>query len=439
VVTALRSQDSLRSSFRRRPAHACLPPLALALLLVLAPAGARAYELKRDSSGQPVRWAGAVQFVVDAQLAERLGAPEAMHATQAAVATVQPYLGSLAVTLQPGSPDAVGYDSSEGGHNQSQIVALEDWPYDPETLAVTVVTLDTRNHRIIDADIAFNVAHRRFAVLPPNAQEGGLYDDVQNTLTHELGHAMGLGHNGALPDAVMYPSARRGETRKRALHEDDQAGLAVLYGGELAEHLADDPSAAGCSASGSGSALGLLLLGAPLLLRRRRTGRVPAAAGLRAALGVLLLAGGAQAADVVRQQAAVNDAAVVATTEVVSVRTLTPAPGARLLQSEVEVRVRECLKGPCPERMLLRVPGGRLGHIEQHVEGLEVPAEGETVGVTVRPGTTPERPSPRAAGVYRLGELADFTAFARGLSAAGWKGQLTLPRTGAATTPATAR
>jgi hypothetical protein len=56
------------------------------------------------------------------------------------------------------------------------------------------------------------------------------------------------------------------------------------------------------------------------------------------------------------------------------------------------------------------------------------------VGFTVRSGTSSERPTPRAAGVYRLDVLADFSAFARGLSAAGWKGQLALPRAGSAPT-----
>nr|WP_228530508.1 MULTISPECIES: matrixin family metalloprotease [Myxococcaceae] len=411
----------------RFPSAACLAHLlcrglavlVLAALTLLAPAGAHAYELKRDSSGNPVRWEGAVQLVVDAKLAEHLGAPGAIGAADAAVGTVQRALGSLPVTVVEGTPDAVGYDTAEGAHNQSEIVALEDWPYDPDSLAVTVVTLDTRTHRILDADIAFNVSSRRFAVLASDATEGGLYDDVQNTLTHELGHAFGLAHNGALPDAVMYPSARRGETRKRALHEDDQAGLAVLYGGASAE----EPPA-GCSASGSGAALGLALLLLPLLLRRR--GGRPVAASALCATALLLAAAGAQASEV-RQQAAVSEASVVATTEVVAVRTLTPAPGARLLQSEVEVRVRECLKGSCPERMVLRVPGGRLGNIEQHVEGLEVPATGESVGVTVGSGASAERPAPRAARVYRLGVMADFSAFARGLSAAGWKGTLAVP------------
>ncbi|HET9450753.1 MAG TPA: matrixin family metalloprotease [Aggregicoccus sp.] len=395
---------------------------------------ARAYELKRDASGAVVRWQGAVRFVVEAQLAERLAAPGADVAVEAAVHTLRQYLGALEVELAPGAADAVGYDVSEGAHNQSQIVALEDWPYDPATLAVTVVTLDTRDHRILDADIAFNAAHRQFAVLPEDASEGGLYDDVQNTLTHELGHALGLGHNGALPDAVMFPSARRGETRKRALHEDDRAGLAELYGRAVAMELAQEQ---GCSATGgSSSALALALLALPLLWRRRR-----GAARLLPGLGLglsLLLAGSAQAADVVRQQAAVDEAGVVATAEVVAVRTLPPEPGARLLQSEVELRVRECLKGSCPERLVLRVPGGRLGHIEQHVEGLEVPAAGESVGVTVRSGAQPERPSPRAAGLYRLQVMADFAAFARGLSAAGWTGELPLPGAGSARTRSSA-
>ena len=407
VVNALRTPPALVS---------CL----LSLGLLLCGPRAHAYELKRDAAGSVVRWEGPVQLVVDAQLEQRLAAPGAFSAVQAAVANVQQSLGGLAVTWTEGSPEAVGYDAAEGAHNQSEIVALEDWPYDPESLAVTVVTLDTRSHRIIDADIAFNVAHRSFAVLAEGTSEGGLYDDVQNTLTHELGHALGLAHNAALPDAVMYPSARRGETHKRLLHEDDRAGLAVLYGGALAEE-----AAAGCSASGTGAALWLLLLVLPLLLRRPSLPRKAAAArALPAALGLLALGGAAHASNPVRQEAPVSEAAVVATTEVVAVRTLPPAPGARLLQSEVEVRVRECLKGRCPERMVLRVPGGPTATSSSTWRGSRCPAPARAWASPCAAAPRPSAPARAPPACTGSRVLSDFSAFARGLGAAGWKGQL---------------
>ncbi len=52
--------------------------------------------------------------------------------------------------------------------------------------------------------------------------------DLQSVLTHEFGHALGLGHS-ADSSAVMYPSYTTG-TLKRSLAGDDIAGARAIYG-----------------------------------------------------------------------------------------------------------------------------------------------------------------------------------------------------------------
>ena len=52
--------------------------------------------------------------------------------------------------------------------------------------------------------------------------------DVQNTVTHELGHVLGLDHS-TVPDATMYLSAPSGDLEKRDLAADDIAGLCFIY------------------------------------------------------------------------------------------------------------------------------------------------------------------------------------------------------------------
>lgn len=53
--------------------------------------------------------------------------------------------------------------------------------------------------------------------------------DVQDTATHELGHALGLGHS-SVRGATMGPFGSPGSTTARSLHADDQSGIQFLYG-----------------------------------------------------------------------------------------------------------------------------------------------------------------------------------------------------------------
>jgi hypothetical protein len=180
------------------------------------------------------------------------------------------------------------------------------WIHEPQAAGITTVFfIDEPGHgddgRILDADIELNGAHL-FVFSTDGRQDG---TDVENTLTHELGHVMGLDHpcddgmrsplprdqlgnalpscfpESALPDVVkqstMYNFAESGETDKRSPEADDVRGICDTY------PLAQDPGqctevdltpGCGCRVSrerGSpGSALPLVvLLGCVLLLRGR--------------------------------------------------------------------------------------------------------------------------------------------------------------------------
>lgn len=414
--------------------------LLATLTVLFASASAHAFELKRDSTGTEVRWAGAAHFVLSEKAADALHVPRVEEAVAATIAAVRASAPDLEISYEVGATQGVGYDLKSGARNRSEIVVPEEWDYDERAIAVTVVTIDTRTHTVIDADIAFNAVHRKFGILPPQSRAGGVLDDVQNTLTHELGHALGLGHNPESPESIMYPSALRGEVTKRTLSPDDVAGLKSLSTAmqisQATSALSLDEQVAGCSATGADASLGFLALVLPLLLKRRKTA---------AALAVLL-PGLALATDPVRAAAPVKDADVVVTAEVVAVRTLAPSGTSTLFVSEVEVDLRDCLKGACPKRMVVRVPGGRWGSLEQTVEGAPVPAQGAVLGITVKPGRTvsaaarsASTPSPRATSIYRLDAVADFAAFATGLSDAGWKGTLKWEGSSGTPTPAATR
>jgi MYXO-CTERM domain-containing protein len=242
---------------RGRPTSLWLHLLVLGLGLFGGRASA--YVLKRDDAGNPVRWTRPLRISVPASLPEALGEPRTMEALEAAVRSYAETLPGLAPSVVPASsPSPAGDDVPN-----VTIGIAKRWPYGKDVAAVTAVTLAPGTDEIVQAHIALN-PHRRFRVLDGADPSGA--SDLQSTLTHELGHALGLAHNDTDRDAVMFPFAAPGDTSKRWLAEDDYAGLSALYPGEaVVPH--------GCSVSPRDPSLLLALLGLGLLGRRRQWGR----------------------------------------------------------------------------------------------------------------------------------------------------------------------
>ncbi|MEW5737462.1 MAG: matrixin family metalloprotease [Myxococcota bacterium] len=363
----------------------------LPLFLVLVGFGAQAYQLRRDSQGDVVRWREEAAFVVDVRLPQQLREPRALAAIEAAIQAFDASTPAVRVSASSAAAQPLGYDVGEKS-NQSVIIALEDWPFAKRNLAATVVTVNVTTNEILDADIAFNLEEWRFAVI----EDGSPADvnDVQNTLMHELGHALGLQHEMSDPDVVMYPAAPTGEVKKRVLAKDDEAGLLELYG--AAEAQVPGEPAVGCSAapgsSGAAAVAAMLAVMAwcsrrrRVVLARRRGRVVGAVAAVLPALGLAAAPGGQPDVAEAPEQ--------VAHGEVRMMHSRWLEGEARLIVTDVEIAVRTCVKAPCAASVTLRVLGGRVGDIEQsvtHQPKLEV---GEAVVLTWRKGRVSVTPAP---------------------------------------------
>lgn len=138
--------------------------------------------------------------------------------------------------LQPNGPtlNPTGYDPY--GPNSNTVTFRHRWEDDSlhrgGTIAITVVTFDTLNGTILDADIEFNThdaAHNgggfEFSIASTVGDPVAV--DLQTILTHEFGHFVGLAHSNN-DRAVMWPEAGLGEAR-RDLTSDDAAGICSIY------------------------------------------------------------------------------------------------------------------------------------------------------------------------------------------------------------------
>jgi MYXO-CTERM domain-containing protein len=149
-------------------------------------------------------------------------------------------------------------------------------------IATTTTTARSLTGEILDTDIELNDAPSstgsKFTFTTVNGlpcttptETGCVRIDVQNTVTHEAGHSLGLDHSPD-PNATMYDSAPAGQTSKRILGTDDVAGICAIYprGAATVTCLAPGSSGCGCSQAqnGPGAVLGALAL---LLQIRRRS------------------------------------------------------------------------------------------------------------------------------------------------------------------------
>jgi hypothetical protein len=151
------------------------------------------------------------------------------------------------------------------------------WDHD-HYIALTTTTYRLSTGEILDADVEVNAGSGEddgflFTCVDPPApvcsedlRTGCIASDLQNALTHEVGHILGFAHSDTR-SSTMYPGTTAGETRKRVLSTDAVEGMCDVYplGGAV---LTCGSRAVGCSTAGAPDTV-LAIASLAFLLRRR--------------------------------------------------------------------------------------------------------------------------------------------------------------------------
>jgi len=158
--------------------------------------------------------------------------------------------------------------------------AYDCWQHSVGAIAITTTSYTPSSGKILDSDVELNQPSFIFTTVDSPVCVAGHYTtgcvatDVQNTVTHEVGHVLGLAHI-SLAGSTMFPRADPGDLGKRVIDPGSKQFICDVYpkGGVSKSCLTvpfdgklGKPSQ-GCAAAPGGL---VFALAAVLALRRRR-------------------------------------------------------------------------------------------------------------------------------------------------------------------------
>ena len=140
-------------------------------------------------------------------------------------------------------------DSIDPAPNGTHIVGFDEnnssgyFPPGSGIVAITPISFNTSNGNVLDADILFNGSQFTFST----DGTAGTFD-VQDVLTHEIGHFVGLDHSPQV-SGTMWPFVSTGQWLHRSLTADEEAGAsAIATAGTAAKFTGSIQRSAGSTA-----------------------------------------------------------------------------------------------------------------------------------------------------------------------------------------------
>jgi uncharacterized protein (TIGR03382 family) len=199
----------------------------------------------KSKSGKPLSWHKMpIQYAIDAKgLGEYFKNNPALGKESSEFAAIElafktwssvlcPSGGLVGLTLQPlgyVTDKTPGTDETCDNCNTNLITFVTDkskWTRPSTELAVALPVWRDLSGQIFDADILINAAHFTLSTQSQNVDD--IKWDIQNAVTHEVGHLLGLDHTEDTK-ATMYARVDEKDISMRTLKDDDIAGICAIY------------------------------------------------------------------------------------------------------------------------------------------------------------------------------------------------------------------
>jgi hypothetical protein len=239
----------------------------ICIAVLAAPVPAAAYVRTRSSTGAPLYWDRTI-LAITAYVGDP-PAPLTSEAIETALRGAAAVWSRRAVTctsIELRVATAPGAEVAAEPDGQGRLVfrrnewcrqprAPDEPCYDRSILAVTSVFSHRSSGRIVDADIEVNAVGFSWGdrTLPASEDTPEVHD-LQNALTHELGHFIGFDHtcwinadgkvliddhgekapscfaaSSEQAESTLYPSVMSSDLDRRTLTPDDRRGLCAVY------------------------------------------------------------------------------------------------------------------------------------------------------------------------------------------------------------------